>query len=523
MNKYYHPFNLVKPHARLLSVMANETYMLGSRASGKTTQVSGPWVLHKVAELPGSMGGLVGRSFTDLESKILPPLLSSFQMQGVKMDVDYVYGKKPPATWGQPLTMNIDYRHQIYFRNGTVMRLISLHDEASANSYSFQWLLVPEAKFMDEKQLTSEVYPTLRGLVDHFGQSPWYGAKLLESDKYSSNIHWLLEKRKLHDEETASAILFLQMEVNALSLKLTEAEESMAHKIRAEIRNLTAMINRMRENLVYFGEANAIDNLINLSPKYIENMRRSLTLHEFEIAILNKDPQRAERGFYPERNDKHVYYEPQMDDDVTKPLIITMDWQASITPVVVCQVNDKVVKGVRTLNFINNFYVKWPHGIPHVIQQLCEHYKKRLCKEVVFMYDHTAIGRQNKGSNYSEDVVAAFRKHGWAVDERYMGKAPLHDDKYREINAALLESNGGLPIRINGNTCQHMLLSIDKAEVLEKTLTEKDKRDEKNDKKDQLHTTHFSDAFDQAVWGVAIKKYYADINTDAPAFAGMLR
>src|SRR5215217_963627 len=84
------------PQLKAALVMCNEMWCLWARGTGKTVGVIAPWILHKVENMPRSNGGLIGKSFTDLETKILQPLFLAFEMFGIEKDIHYTYGKKPP-------------------------------------------------------------------------------------------------------------------------------------------------------------------------------------------------------------------------------------------------------------------------------------------------------------------------------------------------------------------------------------------------------------------------------------------
>lgn len=503
-------FNLNKPQFKALTVMANETWLPWARGTGKTQGVIAPWILHKVENMPRSNGGLIGKSFVDIETKILQPIFLSFSMLGLEKDEHYCYGKKPPEHWEKPLTPIIDYSRVLSFPNGTTMELISLSLKGSANGKSLQWIVADEAKLLDENQLREEVFPILRGHVRHFGKSPWYGAKLFVTDKLSPSIHWILAKKKLMDAELVGAVIFFQLKMNEEIAKLESVAESTAVKIRRKIRKLGRLLATMRKNLVYYGEAKAKDNIANLSPSYFDNMARSLTAYEYSISIENDDPTRAENGFYGSRTETHLH-NSYLDEDFTKPLAVALDYQASISPLVVAQINDLVIPGVKTLNFIRDFYVKQPLGLKHVVDEFCTYYQFRPCKEVYYFYDHTAVGQRNMHKKFCEEVRQFFEDNGWIVTSIYMGAAPLQSVKYSRINNLFENENSSpYPIRIHKNNCATMVLSMDQTATTESPTqgTGKDKTAEKNKNMPQEQTTHFSDTFDQIVWAVEEQNLY---------------
>lgn len=520
-NRTFAQFNLNKPQATVLTVMANEIWLLWARGTGKTVGVTAPWVLHKVEVMPRSCGGMIVQTFKDGESKILKPLFEAFGKMGHEKDIHYTYGKEPPKSWARPLTPIIDWKQVIAFPNGTVIQMISLHNEGSANSNSFQWIYGPEAKYLNQAQLQSEVFPTLRGHKEVFGDCPWYMAKLFETDKYSVNIHWILKKRELHNRDVTQAVIYYQLQLNALRLKMAEVEERQAYRIKRKIERITALLNQLRRNLVFVSEASAIDNAANLPDDYLENMKRSLTDYEYKVSILNEDPTKAEHSFYPKRTAEHLYYRnAHEDDDVTRPIAVAMDWQALLTPLVSCQVNDKVIPGVQSLNFLQSFFVKDPEGIPECVNLFCKYHSNRPCKEVVLYYDHTAIAKRNNAKSFYKEAQAAFIKNGWVVHLEYLGQTPYHEVKYNKINRHLA-GEGAYPIRFNMEGCKSLLLSMDITGIKPGSAYEKDKSKERDKNFPQELATHFSDTFDVLAYAICEQgKYRFHSSSIAADFVG---
>lgn len=499
------PFNLNKLQARVLIALARITWILAGRGTGKTQGITAPWILHKVEAMPGSCGAIIGQSFADLESKILKPLFTGFQMLGHKKDEHYIYGTKPPDSWDKPLIPIIDFKHVISFPNGTTIQLVSLHQKGSANSNSFQWMVGPEAKFFNPDQM-QEIIPTLRGLVKEFGDSPWYGAMLFETDKYHPNIHWILEKRKLHNEALMNTVIYYQLKVNELQQKQTEVGEEMGKKIAAQIRKLNKLLSELRKKLFIVVESSAIDNIANLKEDYFENMRKSLTEYEYRVAIDNEDPTKVEGGYYPDRNERHLYRSEL--DETDKPLAIALDYQATIVPIVSCQLQEDT-NGVETLRYLKDFYVKHPYKISDVVQKFCEYHKDRKCKTVYYFYDHTAKGESSNSKAPYEDVVDAFEKQGWNIIEIYMGQAPGHDEKYRFFSEVFKEEDLMMPVvRYHEEDCAATVLSMDSTPLKQTYGVEKDKSSERDKKIPQERATHLGDTQDMLMWAILKLKLY---------------
>ena len=70
----------------------------------------------------------------------------------------------------------------------------------------------------------------------------------------------------------------------------------------------------------------------------------------------------------------------------------------------------------------------------------CTYYAPHTNHSVIYYYDATALG-----SNYAVNdqdfhwvVVHEFERHGWSVQDVYLGNPMRHDEKYLLINQACL-------------------------------------------------------------------------------------
>ena len=144
------------------------------------------------------------------------------------------------------------------------------------------------------------------------------------------------------------------------------------------------------------------------------------------------------------------------DIDPMSPLCIGMDYNANINWIVCGQ-----PRGNR-LNVLKSFYVKFERKIPALIADFCTYYAPHANHMVIFYYDATALG-----SNYAVNdqdliypnraapqqsiqtclmlcirlapifhwvVVHEFERHGWQVQDVYLGNPMRHDEKYLLIN-----------------------------------------------------------------------------------------
>jgi hypothetical protein len=512
---------LPAPHYLTRLVRANETYMLAGRGTFKTSRGIALYMIDMIYEMPKSTGVCVGLSFEHLGDNTLPPLLQALDEFGFEHGVHYIVGKKPPSDWPRPLLKVKDgkYDHIISWHNGTIVYMVSLVKKASANGISAQWGFFDEAKFMDERELNDEIFPIFRGNKKWFGSSSGYLSKLFATDKKADpvKIKWLLNKRKLQDQNKIRACIALQLRLNELEAELAEAskkrQKELAPMIELEKRRLT----RLRSNLVYVTELSAYDVLYAHGEKWLKDKKRNSTQHEFNVIYENKDPDKPGDSFYPSFDQAIHSYENDYDIDPGKPLILTGDYQHSISPFNVAQIGQIPGMDGGCLKYVDEVYTlanpnedPKPNGngkqggLSDAVQLFCDRYKGHIRKTVYYVYDHTAVGKRGMDEETHKDkVMRVLKSNGWHVIEVYTGMAPDHYIKYTDTDDWLNHKDEtAMRIMIN-RRCEKLIISITGAPAKSKNgKTEKDKRGEQEGALDQSETTHFSDTFDMTNHGV---------------------
>lgn len=495
---------LTKSQALLKLVNPNVCYALWPRASGKTNAI-GDRVEHLSETMPRSQILLFSDTFKRLEERIVPNILAYFQNEiGLIENEDFVTFKKPPEHFEKPITPLKVYDHVITFSSGLALCLASQAVPGSANAYNAQAMIVDEAKYCKEEVINTEALPALRGAFDYFGKLPEYRSHWYFSDKYGENISWLLAKKKLHNEEKIKAVTTLALECIRLQEKIKSTSSSGTHyRYMHELLPIEQLLQRARRELVFYSDAAPYENLKNLGEKYFRDLKRDLTAYEYSISVENKDPDKAEHSFYPALNSKQQYYDLENDVDKGGALIISLDYNWRITPMVVAQFRKLPDSAFTTLNIVAAIHTLHPSGgIELTVKAFAEYFKNHINKHVYFVYDHTAVGKRPDGATFAKIVSKALYECGWSFTEVYMGQAPHHDIKFEEFKK-LMSNNADMAIRFNRRTAQPLLKSMENASaVMSMGKTKKDKSQEKNLRLDPIAQTDYSDAFDQLVWAV---------------------
>ena len=153
------------------------------------------------------------------------------------------------------------------------------------------------------------------------------------------------------------------------------------------------------------------------------------------------------------------------------------------------------------MNVLKSFYVKFERKLPALIDDFCSYYQFHQNKTVVFYYDTTALG-----SNYAVNeqdfrwvIIHEFERHGWTVNDVYLGNPMRHDEKYLLINQAFAGKQRLMPF-FNRQNNDDLILAIQAAGVTRgRNGFHKNKAGEKlaESEEDLLeHRTDGTDAFD---------------------------
>ena len=524
MNRVY--FN--KPQRLTQLIGANISVIVAGRRTGKTDSIAAPFVLRNMQRMPGSTGGIVVPTFKHGLTNTLPGLFAAWKRWGFIRGVHYVIGRKPPKTFAKPIIEPAEYEHVISFYNGSCAVIISQDRPGSSNSLTLSWLLIDEAKFIDYNRLKEETLPANGGIKSHFGKHSCNHSILILSDMpQTQKGSWFLHYKDKMDVEVIRGIEGLIYDIWKLKERMKSIKASGKDVPKAlvyQLRHKDKQLNQLRSVATYYKEYSSIENLQLLGENYIRQMKRDLTPLTFQTSILCQRIGIAKDGFYSSMREKHKYdasnfeYLDQVaqsfyaenegqgfggeldcradrDCNPLAPICIGMDYNANINWIVAGQPSG------RRLNVLKSFYVKFERKLPALIDDFCSYYQFHQNKTVVFYYDTTALG-----SNYAVNeqdfrwvIIHEFERHGWTVNDVYLGNPMRHDEKYLLINQAFAGKQRLMPF-FNRQNNDDLILAIQAAGVTRgRNGFHKNKAGEKlaESEEDLLeHRTDGTDAFD---------------------------
>jgi len=268
-------------------------------------------------------------------------------------------------------------------------------------------------------------------------------------------------------------------------------------------------------------------NKQNLAAGWFKKMKDEATSQvQYDAEIGNIRPKVSEVSFYPQLNPNKHYYtakdhhnfndsliEPLCeeapgdssiyDTDINSlhPLIISVDWGASINSMTVYQEDGNELKMVK------EFFVKSPKILDDLFTEgFIPYFKHHIKKEIGFFFDRNGRSRTpNSRLTYVQTATFYLENSGWEVtEETPHGLDPDHEDKFKVINLVLKHSGQkGWPIiSINRMNCPSTITSLENADAKEdsKGRTVKNKSSERSKTLPQEFATHFSDTFDLPIY-----------------------
>lgn len=522
---YFNPAQL-----KVMYTQANTDMFLGGRRLGKSHGIAAPFCLRNTQHLPGSSGGIVGTSYQQLLTRTLPGTLQALNSWGYKRDVHYYVCRKPPeaANFKKPLIEPSSYDNSIIFYNGTIWRLISQDRPGSSNSLTLDWALFDEAKFLNYEKLKDETFPAIGGFAPQFKSSPFYRSKQFISDMPSGQRgQWMFKYKENYDPELINLIQALVCDRYKLEQKMNNlgifSWKDYPRYEKTLWKEIYRDLARLRSVATNYTECSTIENVALLGEKYIRDLKRELPPLIFATSIMSKRIIKTMGGFYVNLSSDNYYSSynyshidsldllnnPQEMDcrqdgdlDPNQPISIGCDYNANINWIVAGQ-----KEGIQ-LKVLKSFFVKYERKLEELVQDFCKYYKYHKTKEVVFYFDSTAINNNYAlhGDDFANGIISEYKKNGWTVHTKYIGKQARHQEKYIFINKSLKGVGDALIPMINKEHNEALILALEIAGV--KTGYrgfEKDKSGEKLAESDDNlleFRTDATDAFDTLLIGM---------------------
>ena len=518
---------LHKGQLKYCFVSVKDSVNICSRRWGKSYLVA-LRIRENVLEMPGSLGVFVASSFRQAHARTLPAALMALKdLFGWERDLDYVIGRRPDKALGfkEPLFQPSDLKDAVWFRNGTLMVIVSQKVVLSANSMTIHWLVADEAKGLDYDKLSEEILPALGGSNRYFSDPAkhphlWGTHYFTDMPALKSGL-WLVKKYEQYKDEKAYEAI-MRLHLRAERLAKSGGSPYYIGQLRREA-------NLLRSKTLYYQERPIFDNIDVVGASYVRQCKRDLPPLVYRTSILCQRIDKVEGMFYDAFDPKvHTYhatdnsrlsagyteqrYDCLMDTDAErmKPLAIAFDYGALINWLVVAQVQGYTHKTLKS------FYTKKQKRLREVIALFCDYYEAHPCKTVFYYYDSTALatGYVEVGHAAYNIVHDELSRRGWRVKDKYMGNPMSHTRKHRIINDTFSGQERLLPV-LNADNNEELVQAIQLAEIrLGDKGIRKDKSGEKSLESDtnlplELRTDA-TDAWDTNFLGCLTMPYNED-------------
>lgn len=519
-----------------MAISAHDEYLICARGTGKSEGLDARFIIRNIWEMPGSMGALISPSYIKAWANTLPAICHALGSWGYKIGTHYYIGKAPKsANFKMPKRQPLSdaWSNCLHFWNGTIMVVLSFTQAMSANSMSIDWMIGPEAKFLDYDKIKSEVNPANRGNRQYFGDCPHHHSVMYTTDMPTSKRgKWILDKENEMDSKHIQFIRNLYKELKMYE-RLPEQTTHTKRQIKLLRSDLdtartyqipkTQLQGKDREYTTFFGEYDIFDNLEVVGKDFVWQMYRDSPPLIWRTAFMNERIFRTANGYYPSLSDIHFYIPKDGgtfsklqgnfaavgkcgcladgDLDYDQPLHIAFDANASICTAVIGQID-----GNRMMTR-KEFYVKTPSRLKDLCKLIIEYYAPFLKKEIIFYYDHTFVWTSaNNPNSYADTIIHTFEALNWKIHSVYIGQQPPHDWRYENIDMALKGEPGLLFPQFNEYNTEHLRIAMDQTVTkVGKNTFEKDKSPEKladtPDNPDE-HKTHITDAWDTLFVGM---------------------
>lgn len=442
--------------------------LIGGRAGGKSVTLAATLRIMQ-NELPKAKGQFACITISKAKSSLTPGLKAEWfnedrwNLKAYNWDTgdgDVVFWRQPPSDWDRPYQEPDNWKNCISFPNGFVIELCAYKLDADGHRGRNDDFVILDEGLLFKQEWLKIALPCIRANTGKF-ESPlhWLFA-FFSSPPYGSDGSWMYGYEKLSKQEPSK---------------------------------------------YFFEFITTRDNLINLPPDFIDNLRKTLLKIQFEVEVEGKRINRPPATFYPKfSRDKHC---PDIEDDEVfytafKDIEASVDFNAHFTSCTEWQPKD------RELRMVGETFVKIPDDNCNMSQTLgralANKYKNHKKKRIILTGDRNgkndsaqAKFKDGRLMNLFDEMAEVLEKEGWEVMIAPLHFNPEGMEKHQIIDKVLSEH---LPdeyyMRVDPVQCPCTIISMESAPILPDYS--KNKKSETAGG-DQELATHLSDTVDYYV------------------------
>lgn len=516
--------------AFLKLTQTKDVYIIGGRATAKTSELIAGRSLDVMYDMPHSQQVFVSDTYQNAMQNIMPTLFEGWARKGWKIGRDYVVDERPPKHFKSCYKPTESFKHTVSTKVGVRIIIGSLDQPSSLAGNSFQHIYGDESRILKMMKL-KRINPAVRGEYAQFGHSPFYRGRTFTTDMpniLSGDDDWILEMEKEMNLEQIRWALELGKKMNEIRMQMYNAQmDRKPREVELLQKQLVRVMEkwvRVRMNSTLFYVVSSFVNADVLQEGFFRDQLVNLGAEEFKTAILSMRPEiKAGEKFYTHLGEHHFF-----DDGVIKEyydrfsLAETFDQSSQALRYIdhgqkleagldygdMCSLVIAQNRG-NYMYLLKEFFTLAPENTKELAAQFRTFFKNHRYKVLDLYYDRSG----NQFKSIKKDWASEFKNYlefengvstGWVVNLMSEGQATIyHEQEYNFMRQILGEMDSRLPkIKIDQFQCRCLKSSLELSKLLVKTdnkgsrTIHKDKSSEKLPLKSRpLFSTNFSDAF----------------------------
>ena len=508
-------------------------YVVGGRATGKTTNIIADRALRIVKALSGAYFAFVGDTYANLLSNTVPSMIKGWNDLGLEEGKDYVTNQEPPKHFKKPYKKPLSYKHTISMQNGSFFKLVSMDVVSSAAGDSYQHVFGDEVKYLNKQKL-DKLLPANRGERLTYGGSPYYLGKTFTTDMPNllaiNEYDWILDQEENMDPERIELILRTSLIVNDIKIEMVKAH--LNHDMNEFIKQKRSLYRwnqrllKVRYDSTLFHTVSSFTNIDNLELRWFEAQLESLGEEVFKSSILSMKQEIAQgEKFYPKLADHHFYDEGKIIDffdnysfgenvDITSRALRYIEHNKKLEAGFDIGLMMSLIIGQpqgKYQRILKNIYTLPPNNETDLAYKFCKFFKHHQYKVLDLYYDRSGNSWKQIGRDFAtsfKNAVEAMEidgvKQNWRVNLMSEGQGTIaQSTEFMVANQIFGETNPRLPkILIDSEQCMQLKSSLLLTQQILKTDKDGNKTLHKNKSSEKLpisrlpmFSTNMSDAF----------------------------
>lgn len=506
--------------------------IVGGRGVAKSSEIQADRTLRVVEDMPGAPLAFVCDTYVNLQTNIMPAVKMGWKRKHYYEDIHYVCNKRPPDEWLLKCSVIVDdFRHTIFFSNGTVIFGGSLDRPSLLAGKSVCHMFLDEAKFQENKKV-DRAFPILRGDATVYGHSTYFLGMTVTTDMpdvSAGEFDWIFRFAKKMDVSRIGLILKAFNRLNVVRLKLYKEanglnREKEIERLSREMDKWEALVHKVRHEQTFFLNVSSLANIDILTLKYLKRLTETLEPHEFNKSVLGMRPTlKRQLRFYTNLNAGHFY-----NDGINYAYADKYGYQEGVKVdsrwLRYVNHNQKLEAGFDTGNMkslvvaqdfstdyrlLKFFYTLPPLSFSALGADFVEFFKHHQKKELDLYYDRAANAYGAMGEDAASALKNAIEKDangnrtGWMVNLMSLKQPNIPMEVEYEFMLKLMEGKTqGLPrLLIDSEMCKPVKSSLEKAPAKitykgNKKIVGKEKKSEKiSPERLPMESTNPSDAF----------------------------